>query len=55
MSTSRQRKPVTSQVGQASTKAVFAHDVDKGSEGGLKTLGDVLSYPTAESYERAVE
>jgi ABC-type branched-subunit amino acid transport system substrate-binding protein len=42
-----------SQVGQASTKAVYAHDVDKGSEGGLKTLGDVLSYDTAENYERA--
>jgi ABC-type branched-subunit amino acid transport system substrate-binding protein len=40
------------QVGQASSKAVYAHDVDKAAEGGLKTVGDVLSYETAEGYER---
>lgn len=39
-------------VGQASSKAVYAHDVDKNAPGGLKTVGDVLSYETAESYER---
>jgi ABC-type branched-subunit amino acid transport system substrate-binding protein len=39
-------------VGQASTKAVYAHDVDKNAKGGLKTVGDVLSYETAENYER---
>lgn len=39
-------------VGQSSTKAVYAHDVDKAAPGGLKTVGDILSYPTAESYER---
>ena len=43
------------QVGQASTKAVYAHDVDKDAPGGLKTVGDVLSYETAESYERKAE
>ena len=43
------------QVGQASSKSVYAHDVDKDSPGGLKTLGDVLSYETAEGYERATE
>jgi hypothetical protein len=32
---------------------VYAHDVDKNTPGGLKTEGDVLSYETAESYERA--
>jgi ABC-type branched-subunit amino acid transport system substrate-binding protein len=42
-------------VGQASSKAVYAHDVDKNAEGGLKTVGDVLSYETAESYERKAE
>ena len=42
-------------VGQASSKSVYAHDVDKGTPGGLKTLGDVLSYETAEGYERATE
>src|SRR3712207_5396338 len=36
-------------VGQASSKAVYAHDVDKDAPGGLKTVGDVLSYETAES------
>ena len=40
------------QVGQASSKAVYAHDVDKSAPGGLKTLGDVLSYETAEGYVR---
>ena len=40
------------QVGQASTKAVYAHDVDKSAPGGLKTVGDVLDYETAKSYER---
>ena len=39
-------------VGQASSKAVYAHDVDKDAPGGLKTVGDVLHYDTAESYER---
>lgn len=39
--------------GQSSTKAVYAHDVDKGAPGGLKTVGDVLSYDTAQSYTRA--
>jgi len=43
------------QVGQASSKAVYAHDVDKNTPGGLKTEGDVLSYETAESYERKAE
>ena len=42
-------------VGQASSKAVYAHDVDKGSPGGLKTVGDVLNYETALSYERKAE
>jgi ABC-type branched-subunit amino acid transport system substrate-binding protein len=42
-------------IGQSSTKAVYAHDVDKAAPGGLKTVGDVLSYPTAENYERATE
>jgi ABC-type branched-subunit amino acid transport system substrate-binding protein len=42
-------------VGQASTKAVYAHDVDKDAPGGLKTVGDVLSYETAEGYERQAE
>ncbi len=40
------------QVGQASSKSVYAHDVDKDAPGGLKTVGDVLTYETAESYER---
>ena len=40
------------QVGQASTKAVYAHDVDKSAPGGLKTAGDVLDYETAKGYER---
>ena len=31
---------------------VYAHDVEKSSPGGLKTVGDVLNYETAESYER---
>jgi hypothetical protein len=39
-------------VGQASSKAVYAHDVDKDTPGGLKTVGDVLSSETAEGYER---
>lgn len=43
------------QVGQSSSKAVYAHDVDKAAAGGLKTVGDVLNYPTAESYERAAK
>ena len=43
------------QIGQASSKAVYAHDVDKNTPGGLKTEGDVLSYETAESYERKAE
>jgi ABC-type branched-subunit amino acid transport system substrate-binding protein len=42
-------------VGQASTKAVYAHDVDKDAPGGLKTVGDVLSYETAKGYERQAE
>ncbi|MBA2513056.1 MAG: ABC transporter substrate-binding protein [Solirubrobacterales bacterium] len=42
-------------LGQSSTKAVYAHDVDKEAPGGLKTVGDVLSYPTAEAYERKAE
>ena len=42
-------------VGQSSTKAVYAHDVDKDAPGGLKTVGDVLTYETAESYERVAE
>jgi len=41
-----------SKVGQASSKSVFAHDVDKDADGGLKTVGDVLSYDTAQEYER---
>ena len=40
------------EVGQASSKAVFAHDVDKNAPGGLKTVGDVLNYDTAQSYKR---
>jgi ABC-type branched-subunit amino acid transport system substrate-binding protein len=43
------------QVGQASSKSVYAHDVDKDAPGGLKTVGDVLSYETAQNYERAAE
>ena len=43
------------QVGQSSTKAVYAHDVDKEAPGGLKTVGDVLSYETAQGYARAAE
>ena len=43
------------QVGQASSKAVYAHDVDKDAPGGLKTVGDVLNYETAQSYERETE
>ena len=39
-------------LGQASSKSVYAHDVDKSAPGGLKTVGDVLSYETAQSYER---
>ena len=42
-------------VGQSSSKAVYAHDVDKASPGGLKTVGEVLRYPTAEGYERQAE
>ena len=42
-------------VGQSSSKAVYAHDVDKAAPGGLKTVGDVLNYPTAQSYERKTE
>ena len=42
-------------VGQASSKSVYAHDVDKEAPGGLKTVGDVLSYETAQNYERAAE
>ncbi|HEX5926803.1 MAG TPA: ABC transporter substrate-binding protein [Baekduia sp.] len=42
-------------VGQSSSKAVYAHDVDKAASGGLKTVGDVLNYPTAQSYERKTE
>lgn len=42
-------------VGQSSTKAVYAHDVDKAAPGGLKTVGDILSYPTAESYVRKTQ
>jgi ABC-type branched-subunit amino acid transport system substrate-binding protein len=38
------------QVGQASSKAVYAHDVDKSVPGGLKTVGDVLTYESAENY-----
>ena len=34
---------------------MYAHDVDKDAPGGLKTVGDVLSYETAESYEREAE
>jgi ABC-type branched-subunit amino acid transport system substrate-binding protein len=40
------------QVGQASSKSVYAHDVDKGTPGGLKTVGDVISSEIAEGYER---
>ncbi len=43
------------QVGQASSKAVFAHDVDKDAPGGLKTVGEVLQYETAQNYKRAAE
>jgi len=43
------------QVGQASSKAVFAHDVDKDAPGGLKTVGDVLNYETAQNYKRVAE
>ena len=44
-----------SQVGQSSTKAVYAHDVKKGAPGGLETVGDVLDYESAQNYERAAE
>ncbi len=43
------------QIGQSSSKAVYAHDVDKDAPGGLKTVGDVLSYETAQNYQRAAE
>ncbi len=43
------------QIGQSSSKAVFAHDVDKEAPGGLKTVGEVLQYETAENYKRAAE
>ncbi len=43
------------QVGQASSKAVFAHDVDKDAPGGLKTVGEVLNYETAQNYKRVAE
>jgi hypothetical protein len=39
-------------VGQASSEAVYAHDVDKSAPGGLTTVGDVLDYETAKGYER---
>jgi ABC-type branched-subunit amino acid transport system substrate-binding protein len=42
-------------VGQSSTKAVYAHDVDKAAPGGLKTVGDILNYPTAEGYVRKAQ
>ncbi|MGZ8647443.1 MAG: ABC transporter substrate-binding protein [Solirubrobacteraceae bacterium] len=42
-------------VGQSSTKAVYAHGVDKAAPGGLKTVGDILNYPTAESYVRKAQ
>ena len=42
-------------VGQSSSKAVYAHDVDKDAPGGLKTVGDVLDYETARNYERKAE
>jgi hypothetical protein len=44
-----------SKVGQSSTKAVYAHDVKKGAPGGLETVGDVLTYETAVSYERVTK
>jgi hypothetical protein len=40
-------------VGQASTKAVYAHDVDKAAPGGLKTVGGVLNYKIAQDYTRS--
>jgi ABC-type branched-subunit amino acid transport system substrate-binding protein len=43
------------EVGQSSSKAVYAHDVKKGAPGGLETVGDVLNYETAQGYERASE
>lgn len=42
-------------VGQASSKSVYAHDVDKGAPGGLRTVGDVLNYPIAQSYQRVTK
>ncbi len=42
-------------VGQSSSKAVCAHDVDRAAPGGLKTVGDVLDYPTTRGYERTTE
>jgi ABC-type branched-subunit amino acid transport system substrate-binding protein len=41
-----------SKVGQASSTAVFAHDVDKSAKGGLTTVGDQLNYQSAGSYTR---
>jgi ABC-type branched-subunit amino acid transport system substrate-binding protein len=44
-----------SQVGQSSSKAVYAHDVDKSAKGGLTTVGEVLSYESAQNYQRAAK
>jgi ABC-type branched-subunit amino acid transport system substrate-binding protein len=44
-----------SKVGQASSTAVFAHDVDKSAKGGLTTLGGQLNYESAKSYKRAAK
>jgi len=44
-----------SQVGQASTKAVFALDVDEKAKGGLTAQGEVLNSETAQSYKRVAE
>lgn len=42
-------------VGQASSTAVFAHDVDKSAKGGLTTVGGQLNYASAKSYTRATK
>jgi ABC-type branched-subunit amino acid transport system substrate-binding protein len=44
-----------SKLGQASSKAVFAHDVDKSAKGGLTTLGGQLNYASAQNYKRATK
>jgi len=41
-----------SQVGQSSSKEVFALDVDESAKGGLKVVGEPLNTETAQGYKR---